>query len=137
MLWSCCCRAYIFKRSIRHSAILACLLSTGTFIVSACTISSFNLVSVQIPFSKENIEDMLRISDRLQVIPVKDACAVWLEKELDAYNVLEVLLLWVFTVLMHSIRCITHASPTHKNYLYDMAVLARSKHCMKTNPFAE
>lgn len=36
---------------------------------------------------------MLRISDRLQVIPVKDACAIWLEKELDAFNVLEVLMM--------------------------------------------
>lgn len=47
----------------------------------------------QIPFNKENIEEMLRISDRLQVIPVKDACAIWLEKELDAFNVLEVLMM--------------------------------------------
>ena len=47
----------------------------------------------QILFSKDNVEDVLRISDRLQVIPVKDACAVWLEKEMDAFNVLETLLL--------------------------------------------
>lgn len=50
---------------------------------------------MQILFSKDNVEDVLRISDRLQVIPVKDACATWLEKELDAFNVLETLLLWV------------------------------------------
>lgn len=48
---------------------------------------------MQILFNKDNIEDVLRISDRLQVIPVKDACAVWLEKEMDAFNVLEILLL--------------------------------------------
>ena len=49
--------------------------------------------AAQIPFNKENIEEMLRISDRLQVIPVKDACATWLEKDLDAFNVLEVLMM--------------------------------------------
>lgn len=48
---------------------------------------------MQILFSKDNVEDVLRISDRLQVIPVKDACTTWLEKELDAFNVLETLLL--------------------------------------------
>lgn len=48
---------------------------------------------MQILFSKDNVEDVLRISDRLQVIPVKDACAVWLEKEMNAFNVLEILLL--------------------------------------------
>ena len=48
---------------------------------------------MQIVFSKDNVEDVLRISDRLQVIPVKEACATWLEKELDAFNVLETLLL--------------------------------------------
>lgn len=48
---------------------------------------------MQILFNKDNVEDVLRISDRLQVIPVKDACAVWLEKEMDAFNVLEILLL--------------------------------------------
>ena len=47
----------------------------------------------QIPFNKENVEEMLRISDRLQVIPVKDACAAWLERELEAFNVLEVLMM--------------------------------------------
>lgn len=47
----------------------------------------------EILFSKDNVEDVLRISDRLQVIPVKDACAVWLEKEMNAFNVLEILLL--------------------------------------------
>ena len=55
---------------------------------------------VQILFSKDNVEDVLRISDRLQVIPVKDACAIWLEKEMDAFNVLETLLL-----------CVAHSSP--------------------------
>lgn len=49
----------------------------------------------QILFTKDNVEDVLRISDRLQVIPVKDACAVWLEKEMDAFNVLETILLYV------------------------------------------
>lgn len=48
---------------------------------------------LQILFNKDNVEDVLRISDRLQVIPVKDACAIWLEKEMDAFNVLEILLL--------------------------------------------
>lgn len=48
---------------------------------------------MQILFNKDNVEDVLRISDRLQVIPVKDACTVWLEKEMDAFNVLEILLL--------------------------------------------
>ena len=47
----------------------------------------------QIHFNRDNVEDVLRISDRLQVIPVKDACAMWLEKEMDAFNVLETLLL--------------------------------------------
>lgn len=55
-------------------------------------VSSVQVCS-QIPFNKENIEEMLRISDRLQVIPVKDACATWLEKDLDAFNVLEVLMM--------------------------------------------
>lgn len=45
----------------------------------------------EILFNKDNVEDVLRISDRLQVIPVKDACAIWLEKEMDAFNVLEIL----------------------------------------------
>ena len=52
-----------------------------------------NSMLMQVLFSKDNVEDVLRISDRLQVIPVKDACATWLEKELDAFNVLETLLL--------------------------------------------
>lgn len=48
---------------------------------------------LQILFTRDNVEDVLRISDRLQVVPVKDACAMWLEKEMDAFNVLETLML--------------------------------------------
>ena len=48
---------------------------------------------LQILFNRDNVEDVLRISDRLQVIPVKDACAAWLEREMGAFNVLETLLL--------------------------------------------
>ena len=52
-----------------------------------------SLCRSQILFTRDNVEEVLRVSDRLQVIPVKDACATWLEKEMDPYNVLEILLL--------------------------------------------
>ena len=68
---------------------LLCLRKGHTCIEDAASWCCF----LQINFNRDNVEDVLRISDRLQVIPVKDACAMWLEKEMDAFNVLETLLL--------------------------------------------
>ena len=50
-------------------------------------------VAPQIPFTRYNIEDMLRVSDRLRVELVKEACTAYLEREMTSYNVLETLLL--------------------------------------------
>ena len=59
----------------------------GACLVTLC------YVAPQIPFTRYNIEDMLRVSDRLRVELVKEACTAYLEREMTSYNVLETLLL--------------------------------------------
>lgn len=63
-----------------------------------CSCGGANLLTMccvapQIPFTRYNIEDMLRVSDRLRVELVKEACTAYLEREMTSYNVLETLLL--------------------------------------------
>ena len=88
MPWNCCYMAYTCRRYLHIQSCNAVL--TSLLLHKSCLHDS---KLMQILFSKDNVEDVLRISDRLQVIPVKDACTSWLEKELDAFNVLETLLL--------------------------------------------
>lgn len=80
------CRRYLHTQSHTAKPIIFLLLPAAKAVLHKSML-------MQIVFSKDNVEDVLRISDRLQVIPVKEACATWLEKELDAFNVLETLLL--------------------------------------------
>ena len=81
-----CRRCSGLQISSRRAALLNCSCVGVTLLTLCC-------LAPQIPFTRYNIEDMLRVSDRLRVELVKEACTAYLEREMTSYNVLETLLL--------------------------------------------
>ena len=109
-----CCQAHVYERAhASHLPVhMLCTYSLHAFMMAAacntpttsykiyahpvclsCCISPVVACDLQIPFNRNNIEDMLRVSDRLQVTSIKDACISYLDQEMSSYNVMETLLL--------------------------------------------